>query len=332
MFNRRSLLSFTGAATLGALVGRNTPPFEPISKFGYLPCLQATQRFEMRDRWRASDFDGDILGGGKNKVIRLWKLWERAAGTPFEPHKQTIGDCVAQAQALGLETQSAVRTISDQVFDWVGKVSTELLYITSRIEVGRGALGWSEGSNGAWMVEAAERLGVLPRADYGKGIDVSTYNPRLAKELSSCWRNRPGQGVPSWLEPLMAQNPLRRAVRIDGGFDQAADFVAAGYPILLCSGIGYTLATDDDGFLLRSRKPWHHAMLLWGTDTVSKRQGGCIANSWGYGWYEVGGHHRHGTPKGCFWADRGNIDLMLESNDCFAIVEFSGPVKRKLSS
>lgn len=332
MLSRRSLLSYAGVAGLAAAAGHYIPsprPFNP-ERFGYTFDLGATQRFEQRERWKASDFDGDIKGAGRNKVVRLWKLWERAAGHEFVPHLQEIGDCVGQAMALGLETQSAVRTISDQVYDWVGKISTELLYIASRIEVGQGQFGWREGSTGAWVVEAAERFGVLPRANYGKGIDVSKYNPKLAKDLSSCWRGRPGEGVPKWLELQMLQNPLRRAVRIDGGFDQAADYVGSGYPILLCSQIGYVTVTDDDGFLLRSRKPWPHSMLMWGVDTLSKRQGGCIANSWGDDWYNVRGYHKHGTPAGSFWVDRGNLDLMLESNDCFALVEFNGPVKRKL--
>lgn len=332
LLNRRSLLYFAGAATLGAIAGRYAPASKPLTldRFGYFPNLQATQRFEQRDRWEASDFDGDILGAGKNKVIRLWKMWERAAGIKFEPHRQDIGDCVSQALALGLETQSGIRTVVDQVFDWVGKISTELLYIASRIEVGRGQYGWSDGSNGAWAVEAAEKFGVLPRSNYGQGIDVSKYNPKLAKSLSGCWRNLPGQGVPSWLEPQMVRNVLHRAVRIDGGFDQAADYVASGYPILLCSQIGYTLTSDDDGFLLRSRKPWPHSMLLWGTDTLSKRQGGCIANSWGKDWFKIRGYHKHSTAPGSFWADRGNIELMLESNDCFALIEFNGPTRRKI--
>lgn len=332
MLNRRNLLAYAGVGALGAFAGQYIPSQKPFSldRFGYTFDLQASQRFEQRERWKASDFDGDILGAGKNKLVRLWKMWERASGKAFAPHLQAIGDCVSQAMALGLETQSAVRTVSDQVYDWVGKVSTELLYIASRIEVGRGQFGWRDGSNGAWMVEAAERFGVLPRADYGKGIDVSKYNPKLAKDLSGCWRGRPGEGVPKWLEPAMVQNPLRRAIRIDGGFDQAADFVASGYPILLCSQIGYALTTDDEGFLLRSRKPWPHSMLLWGVDTMSKRHGGCIANSWDIDWYNVRGYHKHGTPAGCFWADRGNVDMMLASNDCFALIEYNGAVKRRL--
>jgi hypothetical protein len=332
MFDRRKFLSYAGVAGLGVLAGAGLPhpaPFK-LEHFGYEYNAQATKAFEQRDRWKASDFDGDIVGVGKNKVIRLWKLWERAAGCTFEPHLQEMGDCVGQALALGLETQSGVRTISDKTHDWVGKVSTELLYIAARIEVGRGAMGWRDGTPGVWAVEAAERFGVLPRADYGKGIDVSKYNPELARRLSGCWLGRPGEGVPKWLEPIMVQNPLRRAIRIDGGFDQAADFVASGYPILLCSQIGYVKKTDDQGFLLRSRVPWRHAMLLWGVDTLSKRQGGCIANSWDKDWYEVRAYHKHSTPDGCFWCDRDNIDLMLASNDCFAIVEFSGPIKRKL--
>lgn len=326
MLSRRKLLTLAAATTVFP-----TTALFPAKTFkgGWTPNEEAQRAFETRPDWRASMFDGDIRGTGRNKVVRLWKLWERVSGTPFMPHFQEIGDCVSQSMALGLETQAAVQVASgEEDATWEGKISTEALYIAARIEVGQGALGVFDGCTGSWMAEAAEKYGVLPRADYGKGFDVSKYNPGLARSLSASPPRRRVEGIPKWLEPVMAERKLGRAVRIDQGYDQAADYVANGYPIMLCSSVGYYDGVDSDGYLRMSLEMWNHAMLLWGIDTRSRRQGGNIANSWGNNWYPPGTTHKYGCPAGCFWADRDNIDLMLSEGDSYAIIEYRGLVRR----
>lgn len=329
MLSRRALLQIAAAAALTPTTRFDEPVLNLGRCYGWVDSETSRLQFKQRDLWAASDVDREIRGTGKDRIVRLWKIWEQVAGREFDPHKQTIGDCVSQAMALGLETQSAVSIVSGGDYEWQGKISTEALYIAARIEIAQGLFGMNDGCTGVHMVQAAERYGVLP-CDYGQGFDVSKYNPTLAKQLAYSPKFQPGEGVPKWLEPKMAENKLRRGVLINGGFDQAADFVSNGYPILLCSNVGYKYRSDSQGFLGRSFFPWPHSMLLWGIDTRSRRQGGNIANSWDKDWYKQTALHKLGCPAGCFWADRKNINSMLARGDSYALVEYHGPQRRKL--
>lgn len=329
MPSRRKFLR-NGTVASGAVLAGMTPSVTiQMMTGGWIRCEQAMYEWRRRRIWAATQVDGKIRDTGRNRVIRLWKIWERVAKTDFVPHRQEIGDCVSQACALGLETQSAVNNLRyGGKFDWQGKISTEALYIAARGDIAQGAFGPFDGCTGSYMVRACEQLGVLPRDKYSNGdehFDVSEYNPRLAKELASSPLYRPIEGIPKWLEPRMGKTKLLHGVLIDGGWRQACDFVANGYPIMLCSGVGYDTKPDSDGFLRKQRKGWNHSMLLWGIDSASTREGGCIANSWGDNWVEPGSTHKYGCPPGCFWADAHNIDKMLADEDSYALVEYRGP-------
>jgi hypothetical protein len=264
-----------------------------------------------------------VAGKGQNAVIRLWKCWEKAAQKWYEPHFQQTGDCASHAMALGLETQAAVNCLKyPGKYRWPGKLSTEALYIAARIEIGKAFFGHGEGTWGCHMCRAAMDIGTLPRADYD-GFKVSRYNSKLADELSDAARFMPGEGVPADIEALMGQSKLKSAYVLDGGFEQACDFLSCGYPILVCSEANWTHWPDDDGFVLDNGYGGGHATLLWGCDNRSDRKGGCLANSHGSTWIYGTPMHKYGTPTGGFWLDADFLDTILQ-NDCYAIVEYTG--------
>lgn len=327
MVDRRTVLklSAVAAVTPSAVAAQSKMIFG-----GWRNIQSAKDYFRRRKVWAASQVDQAIRDTGKNKVVRLWKVWEEVAGKAFEPHKQLLGDCVSQAMALGLEVDSAIEVQRSESYHWTGKISTEAIYIASRIEVAGGALGFMDGSTGAWAVQAAEKYGTLQRKDYGEDFNVEKYNPEVVKRYAYSMFYTPGEGVPNRLEPEMAKLQLKRGVLIDQGFDQAADFVANGYPVFLAGRTGFRSQTDREGVILPSRAPWNHATLLWGIDTKSTRQVGCIANSWGDNWLKELAKYKYGTPSGCFWADRKDIEQLLSEGDSYALVGYTGPKRRDL--
>jgi len=334
MLTRRQLLQLGAAATVTSTAGLILPRPTKTTGGWSQSAAEESRKVAVQQKvdWQASDFQKDIAGTGRNRVIRLWKLWERVAGRPFSPHFQELGDCVAHATCLGCETESAVSIATGEDFEWTGKLSTEAMYIIGRIEVGQGFLGMAEGMAGFWAAEAVCEYGLLPRKDYGNGFNVSVYNPKVALDRAYCREKRPGEGVPAELEQEMIKRRMRRVVRMDGGWDQAADFVANGYPVLICSKMGYRDKPDKDGIILPGDDEWNHSMLLWGIDTHSRRKAGCLANSWGATWPLAGSSHKYQTPSGCFWADARNIDAMLSErhNDSYALIEYDGPKKKDL--
>ena len=269
-----------------------------------------------------------LTGTGQGKVVLLWRALELESRHRYVPHWQKGNDCVGHAAALGVDVLSAIQAVYNQAV-WRGKHSTETIYAGSRIDIAvekhNWRLGsfWSErrkiitfggGSTVVWATEWLQDYGAIVRNRYGE-YDLSEYN----QQLSRAWVNR---GVPTDLEVLSASHPVRTATLIDGGWGQACDLIANGFPIIVGSKVGFDNSFDRDGFLEHDRV-WNHAMLLWGIDTKSRRPGGCFANSKGPSWAR-GPQHRYGTPPGAFWADAEIIEKMLSKGDSYAISNFRG--------
>ena len=62
-------------------------------------------------------------------------------------------------------------------------------------------------------------------------------------------------------------------------FAEAAAAIRNGYPVAVCSGQGFTMTRDRDGFCL-PRGSWGHCMCFIGV-AVGRRPGLCCLQSWG---------------------------------------------------
>jgi hypothetical protein len=323
MFNRRQILAagiggFTGLALRSALADHRTVyggwvgnP-DATSEF-----LRSTQRPYLRDHGR------EITGDGQNKQISLIKHYERVLGSKFVPNWQTIGDCCGEAGTMGAQVLSTIQIDKlKRNEEWKGPFSVEFTYASSRVEIGGGRIRGKDGSNGVWIADSMKKLGLLRRDKYGK-YDLTKYRP----DLGRAW-GRTGVGVPDELEKIAKEHPIKTAALVTT-WAEACDCIANGFPVLMCSSVGYTDKTDKDGFLRHANIIWYHAMLLAGIDTASRRQGGLIVNSWGPDWIS-GPQHSLGTPSGCFWADAQNIEKALREGDSFALSNFVGFPRQKL--
>jgi hypothetical protein len=123
------------------------------------------------------------------------------------------------------------------------------------------------------------------------------------------------------LEPIAKEHPVRTTTLVTS-WEQARDAIANGYPVAICSDQGFNDERDEQGFLHTIRKPWYHCMLLAGIDTMSRRQGGLLINSWGSNW--VDGPTRWEQPAGSFWVESDVIDSMLKKEDSFALSNYKG--------
>lgn len=322
MLNRREMLVASGVAALATAI-----PFVANRAIhgGWLDLPEARRQFiKGNSKPYFRQHDTQIKGTGRNKEVLLWKFYEQITGEPFSPHIQEIGDCCGQACALGVDVLAAVQIgLYGKSEEWRGKHSTETIYSGSRIEIAKGTacFDWwgqpADGSTGVWVGEYVRDYGVLLRGKYGN-IDLTRYRPDLAK----IWGSSTHFGVPDDLEVISQHHPVETVTVVEG-WEQAADSVSNGYPVVIASSVGFKTETDRDGFLARGLEPWWHCMLLWGIDTKSKREGGCIANSWGTSWIS-GPQHKLGTPAGCFWTDANVINAMLKQGDSVAISNFVG--------
>lgn len=271
---------------------------------------------------RASRFTQAIRGISEGKASILWPHYEKATGKKFVPNWQTIGDCCGEAATMGAQFVSGIQIAEKKrPEEYKGPFSVEYTYATSRVEIGKGRIR-GDGSCGEWCAQSMQKYGLLPRGVYGK-YDLRTYSG----DLGRAW-GRAGVGAPDELEVLGKAHPIKLAALVQS-FEEAADCLAAGSPILMCSSVGYNDVCDKEGFLRHDRK-WNHAMLLVGADRrKGKREGGCIINSWGPDWL-VQRQHELGTPSGAFWADAKFIDKAIKQQDSYALSDFVGFRKRNL--
>jgi hypothetical protein len=285
---------------------------------GWVDDLEARKKFVAKHRYPFLCQQGEhIKGTGKGKKAFLWKLYEQVTGGPLVPHYQTIGDCVSQAFGLGVDVLTAVRICMYFMPEhWVAKAATEIIYAGSRVEVGGGKVR-GDGSTGAWAAEFCRTWGVLLRQRYLNGLyDFTTYSGSKAREMG-----RRGKGVPDELEPLAKLHPVKTC-SIVGSWEECRDAVANGYPVAMCSNVGFNTKRDKEGFLRRSRRPWYHAMVIIGIDDEYRRPGALIQNSWGEHW--LSGPTRHDQPAGSFWCDASTIDAAMRQGDSIALSGYVG--------
>lgn len=265
------------------------------------------------------DCAAPLRDSGAGKVVLLHKYLEAANGGTFPVNRQTIGDCVSHGWAKGVEVLMAVEILlNGEREQFKGLVATEGIYGSSRVEVGGGRLGNSDGSLGSWAAKAVKNYGTLQRQKYGSH-DLTTYSGRKAKD----WGYR---GLPDELEDISREHPVE-TVSLVTTYEEARDAIANGYPVPVCSNQGFSSQRDRDGFA-RPSGSWAHCMVFVSADDEFKRPGLLCVNSWGTDW--ISGPKRHDQPDGSFWVDADTCNRMLRGKDSFAVSNFKGYPSRKI--
>jgi hypothetical protein len=196
---------------------------------------------------------------------------------------------------------------------WGGaEIDPGWIYGTSRVLVGKGRLGKSDGSIGSWAAKAVVEHGTLLRKVYGN-YDLTSVSGKRERD----WGYR---GLPAAeLEPIADEHPVSGNPALVTSYEQARDAIANGYPVPVCSNYGFQDRRDSQGFARKSGS-WAHCMCFIAVDDTS-RPGLLCMNSWGK-WNS--GPKRHEQPDGSFWVDAKVADGMLRQNDSFAIPGYEG--------
>jgi hypothetical protein len=326
--DRRQFLTSTGALIAGATVptsliaGIGTP-----NTGGWVPSYRDTINWKTKQRrpYFAQQAK-PLAGSGKGKRALLWKFFEQVSNKKLVPHKQGSGDCVSHAFGLGIDVLNGVQ-VAHGKGEYKGKVASEIIYAGGRVEIAGGKLK-SNGMHGSWGAKWCRDGGVLLRKPYLDGkYDFTHYSAEKARTWGTKSADTPwGGGVPDELEPLCEQHTVK-TVSLVTTWEQARDSIYNGYPVVICSSIGFRAHRDRDGFADRWGR-WYHSMLLCGMDDTGSRPGGLFINSWGLDW--IDGPMRLEQPMGSFWADARTIDAMLRQDDSYAISNYIGYPKQQL--
>lgn len=268
------------------------------------------------DKPLVADHMDAIRGTGQGKVVLLYEAVRKVTGRDHDPGPQEIGDCVGWGFAGCVDILACIEILQgeNEHFDWEHRTSTEFVYAMSRVDYGKLGGSYSDGSVGAWAAKAVNRGGVVPRKVVGE------YSGKRAREWGA-------KGAPLELKNLATSHKIR-TVSLVKTYEEARDLIANGYPIAVCSGVGFNRVRDEKGFLKR-KGSWAHCMKFIAVNDNSSRPGLLCANSWGSDW-PAGPKGEFDIPPNAFWVDAETCDKMLAEGDSFALSAFDGYPAQKL--
>jgi len=231
-----------------------------------------------------------------------------------------VGSCVGWAASLATDFVAACDVVHRQEPEVVRARTIEAsLYGFSRVEArGQRVNNGGDGSTGFHAAKAIRDFGALHY-----GID---YGGTVIREEGKQARDREWgrTGVPEVLEP---HAKLRRCAEttLAVNFEQAAAAIQNGFCCMVCSGQGFSMSRDEDGFC-RPGGVWWHAMVFAGV-RWGKRPGLLCFNSWGDS-NTVGRHYPETMPtavRNCsFWIDAVTCTKMLSGRDSYVYAGYSG--------
>lgn len=188
------------------------------------------------------------------------------------------------------------------------------IYGTSRVQIGGGRLGNSDGSLGSWGAQAMLQYGILPSDAQG----VPTYSGNVAKTWG---RSGPPKEMLDFAKPFV----IKSAAEI-GSYEAARDALTNGYALTYASNRGHAMDLQLDQ---ATGKGWHHGNDTWphqrcviAVDDDPKRPGVFVLNSWGAQAHVP----NNDGPTGGGWFDAEEFDRDLHKSgvECFALSLFDG--------
>lgn len=295
-----------------AVAGENTPRYTQgwIRDDDAVKAVRGTLAIKSFSDTEAGK-ETDVFGTAEEAF--LWNAQRKVTGDILPPYNQgSVGSCVSFGTAYACETSLCMA-----IFEWdratrgpppeFRTFAREVIYGGSRVEVGGGRIR-GDGSVGAWAARFVNEWGNLPRGVYGR-YDLTRYSESICREFGR-------SGVPNELEPECKKYPVQNVTQILNA-TEARKALANGYGIAVCSGQGFSMQRDRDGFC-RPQGSWAHCMAIDGYQ--SERRGFHIRNSWGDNAHT--GPVGKGNPSTAgFWADEAVVDRMLREGDSWA---FSG--------
>lgn len=279
--------------------------------FGWLGPQAARRAWDaFADQFPAFEIQGAATSTAGKRAC-LWEAMQRVTGDYLPNIRQEIGDCVSWGARNAVDHTAAVEIALGEREQFRASFPP-YFYGISRVQVGGGKLGNSDGSLGVWAADGVRRYGVLA-ADQP---DVPDYSGRVAKE----WGYR---GPPSAMIELARPHPFRTTARIRS-YAELRDALANGYACTIASLRGYAMRLRDEHgkSWFVGRDTWPHQMALVAVDDDPARPAAYRLNSWGP---DAHGPQLDGPPGGG-WCHAEELDRELRDDgcECFAFSGFEG--------
>lgn len=251
------------------------------------------------------------VGDNEPKNVRLWEYSQSVnGGKHFPNYAQQVGDCVSFGMKNAVEYLQAVQIVRDGFHANYRGVYPPYIYGVSRVQIGGGRLGSSDGSLGVWAAKAVSQYGILAvDAD-----QVPSYSGRIARE----WGRR---GPPEWALSSGKEQLVKTVAQIKSATD-GRDSICNGYPFTIASNFGSTDIRQRDGRMVaRWNSSWAHQMCVIAYDGSGDTNYFYVLNSWGE---RAHPQPVDGEPPGGFWVTERDLDRIVRQGDSWAISAFEG--------
>lgn len=282
-------------------------------------------------------YDFGLAGSGAGKLslpyLAAYKNWPRMWPCPG----QTTGDCVSHAGKnsalvlIGVECELAQPDPQTGIVEGFPEVTEEAesqgVVACENIYGYRGHSG--QGASCDRLIQYVTNVGgILLRQNYPElGIDLTRYNASIGIRWG-------GRNPPENVNTEGKKHQIRLATNCDT-HEVCRDYIANGYPIWACSGLGWSSQRDENGFS-RRQGGWSHSWIIMGYDdrpeTVRKYGFPLALYNHDWGRWNSGGRRVLGTdidiPEGSMWIDA----RLLNQCDCTAMSNMNGWPRRAIDN
>jgi hypothetical protein len=188
--------------------------------------------------------------------------WKRGA--------QKIGSCCGWGWGLSVDILAACDVLlRGEAESYGGRVLEASIYAFSRCEIRGGRNLGGDGSYGGACAKAVTQYGTL---HYGINYDGVAFTDNSGQREKEWGRD----GVPDRFEPFAAKHKVS-SVALVKTFEDAARAIQNGYPVAICSGMGFSM-TLRDGYMTPMGS-WAHcqmaAAVKWNPEPAI-----LVVNSW----------------------------------------------------
>lgn len=249
----------------------------------------------------------------------------------FIRKKQPIGSCIGWGWSLSVQILAACDiVVRGEREGYPGRILEAATYGFSRVEARGLDKNWNgDGSYGAAAAKAVTKFGTLIA---GRDYNGKVY-PSGDGKLETAWGR---DGVPNELEPFAVLHRVQ-SVTLVRNFDDVAKAVTNGYPVALCSTVGFRMDFSKDsegvgGWLTPSGR-WAHCQMIPAV-LFGKRPAAVVWNSWADCYSGPVDERLHpALQRSAGKVDAEVIDRMIggDNSDTFALAGYAGFAPSQLS-
>lgn len=275
-------------------------------------------------------YDFGLVGAGEGKLaipfLAAYKHWPKCWPCPG----QTTGDCVSHAGKnaaivlIGVECElGQPDPVTGIVEGWpeVSSEAEEQGVVACEPIYGYRGHGGQGASCDRLIKYVTDVGGIHLRKNYPElNLDLSKYEASIGIR----WGGR--GGPPAEVNAEGKKHQIRTATNCES-HEVCRDYIANGYPIWACSGLGWSSKRDENGYSRQSGS-WSHSWIVMGYDdreeTKSKYGFPLFLYNHDWGRWNSGGRRILATdidiPEGAFWGDA----RLLNRCETYAMSSFNG--------